>query len=47
MMCQAVQSRNYLHANDIYLRLAIGNSAWPIGVTQVSRRLWLLLFPPC
>ncbi len=31
-----MRERNYLHANDIYLKLAIGNSPWPIGVTQVG-----------
>ena len=31
----AMKERNYLQANDIYLKLAIGNSPWPIGVTQV------------
>lgn len=31
---QAMQNRNYLYANDIYLRLAIGNAPWPIGVTR-------------
>lgn len=37
-----MKERNYLHANDVYLKLAIGTSAWPIGVTQArfSR-------PPC
>jgi len=36
MMVQAMRDRNYLYANDIYLKLAIGNSPWPIGVTQVG-----------
>ncbi|PNW73666.1 hypothetical protein CHLRE_13g567750v5 [Chlamydomonas reinhardtii] len=36
MMVQAMRSRNYLHANDIYLKLAIGNAPWPIGVTSVG-----------
>ena len=36
MMVAAMHERNYLHANDIYLRLAIGNSPWPIGVTSVG-----------
>ena len=26
----------YMQANDYYLQLAIGNSAWPLGVTQVG-----------
>jgi hypothetical protein len=36
MWLQAMRERNYLHANDIYLRLAIGNAPWPIGVTSVG-----------
>ncbi|KAG2497758.1 hypothetical protein HYH03_004030 [Edaphochlamys debaryana] len=36
MMVQAMRTRNYLHANDIYLKLAIGNAPWPIGVTSVG-----------
>ncbi len=35
-LAQAMRSRNYLHANDIYLKLAIGNAPWPIGVTSVG-----------
>ncbi|WVW79447.1 hypothetical protein I302_101416 [Kwoniella bestiolae CBS 10118] len=31
-----MQSRQYLKANDAYLRLSIGNAAWPIGVTSVG-----------
>ncbi|WRT69138.1 uncharacterized protein IL334_006122 [Kwoniella shivajii] len=31
-----MQSREYLKANDAYLRLSIGNAAWPIGVTSVG-----------
>lgn len=30
------QHRKYVTANDIYLRLSIGNAAWPIGVTMVG-----------
>lgn len=30
------QSKRYVHANDAYLRLSIGNTAWPIGVTMVG-----------
>ena len=41
----AMKERNYLHANDIYLKLAIGNSPWPIGVTQV-RQLGCLIVSP-
>ncbi|KAK9845235.1 hypothetical protein WJX81_000654 [Elliptochloris bilobata] len=36
MIFQAVQQRNYLQAYDIYVRLAIGKSPWPIGVTSVG-----------
>ncbi|WWC91131.1 uncharacterized protein L201_006072 [Kwoniella dendrophila CBS 6074] len=31
-----MQIRSYLKANDAYLRLSIGNAAWPIGVTSVG-----------
>jgi pre-mRNA-splicing factor 18 len=31
-----VQQRQYQRANDAYLRLSIGNAAWPIGVTSVG-----------
>jgi len=31
-----VQKRQYQKANDSYLRLSIGNAAWPIGVTMVG-----------
>ncbi|OMJ09428.1 Pre-mRNA-splicing factor 18, partial [Smittium culicis] len=31
-----MQQREYVKANDAYLRLAIGNSPWPIGVTMVG-----------
>ena len=30
------QHRKYVTANDVYLRLSIGNAAWPIGVTMVG-----------
>ncbi|KAK6539886.1 mRNA splicing protein prp18 [Orbilia ellipsospora] len=30
------QCRRYVRANDVYLRLSIGNAAWPIGVTMVG-----------
>jgi len=36
MMLQGMQQRNYIHANEIYARVAIGNAAWPIGVTSVG-----------
>ncbi|ODN81026.1 hypothetical protein L202_03126 [Cryptococcus amylolentus CBS 6039] len=31
-----MQNRAYQKANDAYLRLSIGNAAWPIGVTSVG-----------
>lgn len=31
-----MRDRNYLYANDVYLKLAIGNAPWPIGVTSVG-----------
>jgi pre-mRNA-splicing factor 18 len=36
MIARHARERNYLAANDVYLRLAIGNKAWPIGVTSVG-----------
>lgn len=41
-----MRERNYLHANDIYLKLAIGNSPWPIGVTQVGGACYLAVPSP-
>lgn len=35
-MCMHMHQREYLKANDAYLRLSIGNAAWPIGVTAVG-----------
>jgi hypothetical protein len=35
-MIQLMAERNYLAANDVYLKLAIGNAPWPIGVTHVG-----------
>lgn len=32
----AAQHRRYVAANDLYLQLAIGKAAWPIGVTMVG-----------
>ena len=32
----AAQQRQYVRANDLYLQLAIGKAAWPIGVTMVG-----------
>lgn len=31
-----MQTREYIKANDAYLRLSIGNAPWPIGVTMVG-----------
>ena len=36
MIVEAMKARNYLNATDIYVRLAIGNAPWPIGVTSVG-----------
>jgi pre-mRNA-splicing factor 18 len=33
-ICEHMQNRDYMQANDAYIRLAIGNSPWPIGVTN-------------
>lgn len=35
-ICAHMQLREYVKANDAYLQLAIGNAAWPIGVTMVG-----------
>lgn len=35
-MCHWVHRREYVKANDSYLRLSIGNAPWPIGVTAVG-----------
>lgn len=32
----ALQNRAYVLANDIYLKMAIGNAPWPIGVAAVG-----------
>lgn len=39
-----MQKREYLRANDAYLRLSIGNAPWPIGVTMVGVRCDPALF---
>ncbi|KAK9478653.1 Prp18 domain-containing protein [Lipomyces japonicus] len=31
-----LQSRQYRQANDTYIKLSVGNAAWPIGVTAVG-----------
>lgn len=35
-ICSLMQKREYVAANDVYLKLAIGNAPWPIGVTAVG-----------
>ena len=35
-ICGFLQEREYVRANDTYLRLSIGNAPWPIGVTMVG-----------
>ena len=35
-IAELMQKREYLQANDHYLRLSIGNAPWPIGVTMVG-----------
>merc|ERR1711904_522261 len=37
LMLKAMQEKNYIHANAVLLNtISIGNSPWPIGVTQVG-----------
>jgi hypothetical protein len=35
-ICGFMQKREYVRANNVYLKLAIGNAPWPIGVTAVG-----------
>lgn len=35
-MCYFMQHRDYVKANDAYMKLAIGNAPWPIGVVGVG-----------
>jgi len=35
-ICELIAQREYVKANDQYLRMAIGNAAWPMGVTMVG-----------
>ncbi|KAL2919653.1 hypothetical protein HK105_200567 [Polyrhizophydium stewartii] len=35
-ICDNMQQREYSRANDAYVRMAIGNAPWPIGVTMVG-----------
>ena len=34
-ICLAIEAGDSSKANDLYLRLAIGNDPWPLGVTAV------------
>jgi len=36
LMVKAMKERNYVQAHDVYLKISIGNAAWPIGVTSVG-----------
>ena len=36
LMVIAMRDRSYLQAYDVYMKVTIGNSPWPIGVTQVG-----------
>lgn len=36
IIVQHLLDREYVKANDTYLQMAIGNAAWPIGVTMVG-----------
>jgi hypothetical protein len=35
-LCGQLVRGEYMRANDAYLRMAIGNAPWPIGVTNVG-----------
>ena len=35
-MVKHMKDRNYLTAADVYVKVAIGNAPWPIGVTSVG-----------
>jgi pre-mRNA-splicing factor 18 len=35
-ICEFTQQREYQKANDAYIKMSIGNAAWPIGVTAVG-----------
>lgn len=35
-MCYFMQHKDYVKANDAYMKLAIGNAPWPIGVVGVG-----------
>jgi len=36
LIVKNLKTRNYVAANDAYYRMAIGNAAWPMGVTNVG-----------
>lgn len=35
-ICFYMQKREYVKANDMYLRLTIGNATWPIGISMLG-----------
>ncbi|KAH7825351.1 Pre-mRNA-splicing factor 18 [Monocercomonoides exilis] len=35
-ICQSLEKKDFIRANDLYLRMAIGNAPWPMGVTMSS-----------
>lgn len=35
-ICRFTEQREYVKAHDAYLRMAIGNAPWPMGVTMVG-----------
>nr|WJH19559.1 Pre-mRNA-processing factor 18 (PRPF18) [Euglena gracilis] len=35
-ICEYTEKREYVRANEWYMKLAIGNAAWPMGVTSVG-----------
>jgi len=37
-----MQKREYMNANDAYLRLSIGNAPWPIGMPLKNLQLSFL-----
>lgn len=36
LITESMRKRNYRDAMDVYMRLAIGNAPWPVGVTMVG-----------
>lgn len=35
-IAELCDQREYVKANDIYLKMSIGNATWPMGVTMVG-----------